>query len=145
MPTAFPFHHRIEVRFRDCDAMGHVNHAVYLTYLEQARFAFWREMTGAAAGPEAGIIIARAEIDYRSPAFAGEVVEVALGVDSIGRSSFTLLNAITAADKRLLAEARTVLVTYDYTANHSIPVSESARAFLERARLPGAAPSNPVK
>jgi YbgC/YbaW family acyl-CoA thioester hydrolase len=36
------FTHQLEVRFRDCDAMGHVNNAVYLTYLEQARFAHWR-------------------------------------------------------------------------------------------------------
>ena len=36
------FTHRLEVRFRDCDPMGHVNNAVYLTYLEQARFAHWR-------------------------------------------------------------------------------------------------------
>ena len=135
MPSPFAFSHRIEVRFRDCDAMGHVNHAVYLTFLEQCRFAFWRRVTGAAAGPEAGIIIARAEIDYRSPAFAGETVEVRLGVDAIGRSSFTLVNEIVAAgDGRLLAEARTVLVTYDYTANRSIPVPDRVRTVLERAR-----------
>ena len=35
------FEHEIEVRFRDCDALGHVNNAVYLTYLGQARFAHW--------------------------------------------------------------------------------------------------------
>src|SRR5438094_48480 len=49
MPSAFAFSHRIEVRFRDCDPMGHVNHAVYLTYLEQCRFAYWRHLTGAQA------------------------------------------------------------------------------------------------
>jgi acyl-CoA thioester hydrolase len=40
------FIHRVEVRFRDCDPMGHVNNAVYLTYLEQARFAHWRALWG---------------------------------------------------------------------------------------------------
>ena len=35
--------HRLQVRFRDCDPLGHVNNAVYLTYLEQARFNLWRE------------------------------------------------------------------------------------------------------
>ena len=40
------FVHRLEVRFRDCDPMGHANNAVYLTYLEQARFAHWREVWG---------------------------------------------------------------------------------------------------
>lgn len=137
MPLAdFPFRHRIEVRFRDCDAMGHVNHAVYLTFLEQARFVFWRQVAGGAAGGRgAGIIIARAEIDYRAPAFAGETVEVGIRVADVGRSSFTLANAIVnAADHRVLAEARTVLVTYDYAANRSIPIPDATRVLLERAR-----------
>ena len=38
---AFRVHCPVEVRFRDCDPMGHVNNAVYLTYLELARFAYW--------------------------------------------------------------------------------------------------------
>ena len=131
----FPFRHRIEVRFRDCDLLGHVNHVVYLTYLEQSRFMFWRTVTGEAAGPFDGLIIARAEIDYRSPAFAGETVDVGIRVESIGRSSFTLANEIVSGrDGRLLAEARTVLVTYDYEANRSIPIPDDRRALLERAR-----------
>ena len=101
MPSAFAFSHRIEVRFRDCDPMGHVNHAVYLTYLEQCRFAYWRHLTGAQAGPAARIIIARAECDYRAPAFFGEQLEVRVSVGDIGRSSFTLtyeiVNAMTEA------------------------------------------------
>ena len=42
----YAYRHRLSVRFRDCDAMGHVNHAVYFTYLEQCRLTFWREVTG---------------------------------------------------------------------------------------------------
>ena len=38
------FHHRLQVRFRDCDTMRHANNAVYFTYLEEARFAYWREV-----------------------------------------------------------------------------------------------------
>ena len=41
-----PYIHRLEVRFRDCDPMGHVNNAVYLTFLEQARFNHWRSLWG---------------------------------------------------------------------------------------------------
>ena len=65
------FSHRIEVRFRDCDPLGHVNNAVYLTYLEQARLFYWRSMWGfggAAAAALPGVIMARAEIDYKRPA-----------------------------------------------------------------------------
>src|SRR5262245_15233592 len=63
----YAYCHRLSVRFRDCDAMGHVNHAVYFTYLEQCRLTFWREMTGAPA-PHTRVIIAHAECDYLAPA-----------------------------------------------------------------------------
>ena len=43
--------HRLMVRFRDCDPLGHVNNAVYLTYLEQARFTLWRQQIGFVARP----------------------------------------------------------------------------------------------
>ena len=136
MPTVFAFRHRVEVRFRDCDAMGHVNHAVYFTYLEQCRFAFWRQVTGRSAGPGAGIILARAECDYRAPAFFGEQLEVRVNVADIGGSSFTLVyEIVNAATDQRLAEARTVLVAYDYSAGTSMPLAPEIRALLERARV----------
>ena len=69
--SGFAYRHRLSVRFRDCDAMGHVNHAVYFTYLEQCRLTFWREVTGAPS-PHTRVIIARAECDYRSAAHFGD-------------------------------------------------------------------------
>ena len=135
MPTEFAFSHRVEVRFRDCDPMGHVNHAVYLSYLEQCRFAFWHRLTGTTAGPASGIILARAECDYRAPAFFGEVLDVRLKVTDIGRSSFVLVYDITdTASGRHLADAATVLVSYDYAAGASVPISPDLRTLLEGAR-----------
>src|SRR3954470_17703950 len=89
MPPAPAYRHRLCVRFRDCDAMGHVNHAVYFTYFEQGRLTFWREVTGAPS-PHTRVIIARAECDYRAPAHFGDALEVRIGIGEIGRSSFTL-------------------------------------------------------
>ncbi len=134
--SRFAFTYRIEVRFRDCDPMGHVNHAVYLTYLEQTRFAFWRRLTGATEEPGAGIIVARVECDYRAPAGPGDLLDVGVGVGEIGRSSFTLTYRIVDATRnRTVADARTVLVAYDYAAGSSIPVPAATRALLEAARV----------
>jgi acyl-CoA thioester hydrolase len=134
--SRFAFTHRLDVRFRDCDPMGHVNHAVYLTYLEQCRFRFWRHLTGTPPGQRAGIIIARAEMDYRSPALPGETLDVGLNVAEIGRSSFTLTYEIDeVASGRRIADARTVLVTYDYEANAVVPVPPTIRELLENARI----------
>ena len=134
MPTDFAYRHRLSVRFRDCDAMGHVNHAVYFTYLEQCRLTYWRELTGAPS-PHTGVIIARAECDYQSPARFGDELEVRLNIDLIGRSSFTLVYKIVkAGGDQLVASGKTVMVSYDYAAAASMPLPDATRALLEKEK-----------
>lgn len=128
------FRHRLEVRFRDCDPMGHVNNAVYLTYLEQARFAHWRAVWGfdVEGLPEnaPGVILARAEIDYRRPARYGDTLEVRISLDRIGRTSFTYTYDIVDQDDRVVAEAKSVQVMYDYASGRPVPLSEEMRNKL---------------
>lgn len=126
------YRHRLAVRFRDCDAMGHVNHAVYFTYLEQCRLTFWREVTGAAS-PHTRVIIARAECDYRAPAHFGDELEVGVRVAAIGRSSFTLeYEIVQMPSAEPIAVGRTVMVAYDYESARSMPLPDETRALLER-------------
>ena len=128
------FSHTLEVRFRDCDAMGHVNNAVYLTYLEQARFAYWRWLWGSdmEALPQGtpGVILARAEIDYRRPAKYGDVLEIRISLEKLGRSSITSTYEVLNRKGELIANARTVLVTYDYKAGASVPIPEDIKARI---------------
>jgi acyl-CoA thioester hydrolase len=126
------FEHEIDVRFRDCDPMGHVNNAVYLTYLEAARFAWWRRAFGPLT--DRGFIVARVEIDYRKPALPGERLIVRLRVDGLGRSSFTVVyDILNARTREVVAEAKSVQVAYDYTQGKSMLLSEDFRAKLEAA------------
>jgi acyl-CoA thioester hydrolase len=128
----YRFAHRIDVRFRDCDSMGHVNNAVYFTYMEQTRFAYWRELLRARGGAPPGMILARAECDFRSPAVFGETVEVRMRAVSIGRSSFAAqYEIVNARDRRVLAEARSVQVMYDYQQSRSIPLPDDIRERIE--------------
>lgn len=132
--SAHAYRHRLTVRFRDCDAMGHVNHAVYFTYLEQCRLTCWRESTGAPS-PYTRVIIAHAECDYTAPAHFGDELEIGMSVAKIGRSSFTLAYEITrASDGRLIATGRTVMVAYDYTTLRSVLLPEETRALLEKCK-----------
>ena len=134
MPIDFAYRHRLSVRFRDCDAMGHVNHAVYFTYLEQCRLTFWREVTGTPS-PHTRVIIARAECDYRAPAHFGDELEVRVNIGEIGRSSFTLVYEIVqAGSDRLVASGKTVMVSYDYAAGASVPLPAATRTLLEKAK-----------
>lgn len=131
------FCHRLDVRFRDCDGMGHVNNAVYLTYLEQTRLLHWRERL--AVDPRRsgeGIILARAEVDFRSPATFGDTLDVGLVVAKVGQSSFSYdYEIVEAADGRLVAAARTVQVWFDYATGKSVPIPEQVRLKLEEEAL----------
>jgi acyl-CoA thioester hydrolase len=133
MSDAFQFSHRLIVRFRDCDAMGHVNHAVYFTYFEQCRFSWWRQLGSATGMPGATTVIVHAECDYRAPAHVHDELEIRLTLGAVGRSSVTLVyEIINVVTSRRLAEGRTVNVTVDATTGEPIPVPEATRALLER-------------
>jgi acyl-CoA thioester hydrolase len=148
------FSHRIEVRFRDCDPMGHVNNAAYLTYLEQARLAQWRALWGFGRVPDApvgaagatldsaasapldvpqtpGVILARVEVDYRVPARYGDLLDVRIGLAAVGRTSFTYEYEIVDAEARLVATARSVQVMYDYMAKCPVPIPERIRRLFD--------------
>ncbi len=111
--------------------MGHVNNAVYFTYLEQCRLTFWRQLTGEGS-PLSRVIVAHAECDYRSPALFGDRIEVGLNVGEIRRSSFVLVYQINHVESgRRLADGKTVMVTYDYAAGSSVPIPPATRSLLE--------------
>jgi acyl-CoA thioester hydrolase len=123
-----PFVHRETVRFNDCDPMGHLNNALFSTYLEQARLA-WFSTAGFgsdAEHPLRDVILARTEIDFRSPVTAGETVEIAVRPAGVGKKSFELAYELRAGG-RLVAEAKSVLVGYDYEQASSIEIPERWR------------------
>jgi len=128
--VSFPVHCPVEVRFRDCDAMGHVNNAVYLTYLEIARFAYWKAAEIGRLEGDISYIIARVEIDFRASAVPGDVIDVAISVRAIGRSSFTMEYEIRDREGQVIVTARSVQVAYDYAAKQSVPVPDAIRARI---------------
>ena len=120
--SEFPWRHRERVRFRDCDAMGHVNNAVFSTYLEEARIGVLGDLVE--------FILARVEIDFRSELRMGEEVEVRTRCSRIGTKSFDLEHVIAASGGRVVAEAKSVLVSYDYRLGESVPVPDGLRERL---------------
>jgi acyl-CoA thioester hydrolase len=132
--------HRLTVRFRDCDPLGHVNNAVYLTYLEQARFHLWRAQFGyvAKAASESGrrglgFILAKAEIDFTAQARYGDLLDVRLGLDGVRRSSFTYAyEIVNVATEQVVARATTVQVRFDYDAQEPVAVDDALREALGR-------------
>src|SRR5687768_12872963 len=136
----FAHRHRVQVRLVDTDAMGHVNNANYLTYVEIARVAYYEQVTGNALpigvhGAEEGMILAEIRMTYRSPAFYGETLTVETRIERIGRTSFGMVHRITAPESRygparLIAVADSTLVSYDYPDERAIPVPDEWRSAM---------------
>jgi acyl-CoA thioester hydrolase len=120
---------RVEVRFRDLDAFGHVNNAVTLSYVEQGRISYLRDVLRVDPIGRFPLIVAVVHVDYEAPAFFGETVEIASRIDWIGRTSLAMSHRLSAGgDGHDVARASTVLVAYDYQAATPIPVPDDWRA-----------------
>jgi acyl-CoA thioester hydrolase len=123
----FPFVHWLTVRFRDLDSLGHVNNAVYATYLESARIDFYQHLTGLPL-EQLNIILAELTISYKAPAFFNDSLAIGVRIGSFGTKSFTMEYVIArASDEALIASGRSVLVTYDYKAGKTMPVPDDLR------------------
>ena len=122
----------VEVTFRDTDAMGHANNAVYLTWFENGRIGYWRRMDGEGADYAAvPYVLARAEVDFRAPAHVGERLQLGVRLARIGGRSFDFRYRLERAkDGVLLAEGHTVQVMYDYRAARSIDMPADFRRRL---------------
>ncbi|NNE08685.1 MAG: acyl-CoA thioesterase [Gemmatimonadetes bacterium] len=121
----------VPVRFRDLDPMGHVNNAVYNTYLEESRMAFWKLVEPGRSLETVPFILARAELNYRSPARESEVIRVGVRVAWMGTSSFCFEHRLTEKQGgRLIAEAKSVLVYFDYETGRSAPIPERIRGLM---------------
>jgi len=128
----FTLTHDLVPRFRDTDAMGHINNAVYVSYLEVARQEYWRAFSGNEDYRRVPFILAGVRIDFRSEALVSEVLEVGIRCDWIGNKSFAFGYQIREKHSaRLVVEAASVQVCYDYEAKRSIEVSAELRRMLE--------------
>ena len=127
------FHHRtrVEVRFRDLDAFGHVNNAVTTSYVEHGRIRYLRDVLGFSPVGEMPMILAMIQVDYVTPIYFGEYVEVASRVDWIGTTSLAMSHRLSAGeDEHEVARATSVLVAYDYVESKPMPVPQEWRSTL---------------
>ena len=133
----------VEVRFRDMDSMGHVNNAVFFTYFENARIAYWRAVPGIRSRRALDYILARAECDFRSPVALEDELTCHIRVGSFGRSSFTFEYLLREERTgRIVAEGRTVQAMYDYASRTTRPIDEGLKAAIrefEKREIPSRA------
>ena len=121
----------LQVRFRDIDSMGHVNNAVYATYLEQARADYFEAVVGRPLH-EVGTVLVSLEIEFRAPVELGETVSVGLTVPELGESSIPMAYAVH-GDEGPAAVAETVQVAVDDEGD-ARPVPEAWRERIRERR-----------
>jgi acyl-CoA thioester hydrolase len=124
------FEHPVDVRWRDVDSLDHVNHAVFLTYLEEGRDAFYT----ATLGGDPVYVVARLEIDLRAEVrYPDRRVTVRVEVERLGTTSLTTRETILTPSGEVAAEARVVTVRWDAGQHQPVPFTEAERAELEQA------------
>ena len=128
------FEQAVDVRWRDVDALGHVNHAVFLTYLEVGRDAFYSQ----ALGGDPDYVVARIEIDLRAEVrYLDRRVTVRIAVERLGSTSLTTRETILTPSRQVAAEARVVTVRWDPSRRKPVPFSDAERTQLTAAMTPG--------
>jgi len=124
------FERSVDVRWRDADSLDHVNHAVFLTYLEEGRDAFYVQTLGS----DPSYVVARLEVDLRAEVrLSDRRVTVRVEVESLGTTSLTTRETILVPSGEVAAEARVVTVRWDADQHKPVPFTETERRQLTAA------------
>lgn len=125
---AASFEHPVAVRWRDVDALQHVNHAVFLTYLEEGRDAFYVH----ALDSDPHYVVARIEVDLVAEVrYPERAVTVLIEVERLGTTSLTTRETVRTAAGEVAAQARVVTVKWDAAGHKPVPFTEDERARLD--------------
>ncbi|MGA8454096.1 MAG: thioesterase family protein [Streptosporangiaceae bacterium] len=121
------FERVVDVRWRDVDGLNHVNHAVFLTYLEEARDAFYAQIMGS----EPIYVVVRLEVNFRAQVrYPDRRVTVRVEVVQLGSTSLTTRETILTPSGDVAADARVVTVRWDADSHKPVPFTEAERARL---------------
>lgn len=123
---------KIQVRFSDCDMMGHVNNAIYLSYFEMTRIHYFHHLLGKTWDwNKHGVLLRKNEVEYLKPVFLHENVEITLFTEHIGTKSFTMAYELH-VNGELRTTGKSVLVCYDSTIHQAIEIPAQQKTALEQ-------------
>jgi len=126
---SFKYKTTIETRFADFDMLGHVNNAVYFTYMEIARTKYWSQAVHW-DWKNTGVIIAKASVDYIAPILPEDKISIYVRTSRIGKSSFDLeylIVKIKNGEEVVCSKGKTVCVAFDYINNVSTSIPQNER------------------
>ena len=128
-----------EVRFRDLDAMRHVNNVAFVALMEDARMEYWKALTRVQDLKGINFILAEVSCRYLSPAYLGETIRIGIRASKMSTKSFQFEYRMEdKASGRLITEGSSVQVMYDYKQKKTMPLEQRMRdtvAALEQREL----------
>lgn len=128
--SEFEFTTPIEIRFSDLDAYGHVNNALFFTYLETARIKLFQKNFGAFLDSKLMFLVVRAECDYRLPIELNDPLQISVSTDQVRRSSFDFSYRMHNGSGKVFAEAKTVMVCYDPKSKKPVAIPPEIKAVF---------------
>lgn len=132
---SFEFTTSVDVRYNDIDSYGHVNNAIFGTYVEEGRIDYLEAVVGGdsaditGAGDETGMVVANLQLDFERPISLGDEVTVGVRVPRLGKSSFPFEYEIR-SNGEVAATGETTMVAYDRASASSCPIPDSWRETI---------------
>ncbi|MDA3902686.1 MAG: thioesterase family protein [Desulfuromusa sp.] len=120
----------IEIRFSDLDAYGHVNNALFFTYLETARVKLFQQHFGAFLDSNLMFLVVRAECDYRLPIELNDPLQITIHIDQVRHSSFNFSYQMHDGAGKIFAQANTVMVSYDPKIKKPVAIPPEIKAVF---------------
>ena len=128
--TDYPQHYELKTRWKDIDSFGHVNNAVFLTYIEDARIMYFKRWN--VAEKKRSLIVASIKIDYLRQIEHPSDLIVGQKISRIGNSSFDIQSAIFLNnDPKPAANSVVSCVCFDYQQSTSVPVYDEIKADFQ--------------
>lgn len=125
----FKYRTDLEMRFTDLDMMGHVNNAVYFTYMEIGRTKYWQQAINW-DWKRTGVVIGKAENTYIKPLHLGDKISIYVRTSRIGNTSFDLeyvIVKIKNGEETICSKGKTVCVVFDYETKSPVTIPDKER------------------
>jgi acyl-CoA thioester hydrolase len=132
MESRFTTQTTVTARFSDTDAMGHVNNARFISFMEEGRVCYFRKLypkeSLARIGELFPFILADIQCSFKKPVFCSHNIITTIGVTHFGTKSFTFeYDLFEEESGDLVATGKSIQVMYDYKTNQTIDIPQSLK------------------
>lgn len=128
--SLFRFRHAVTVRFKDIDVGGHAHHSQALVYFEEARWAYFRKLTGLGNPEDANYVLGDIHVRFLERVLFPQVLDVGVRVSKVGKKTFVMEYEVLSESGDCLLIGESVQVGFDYESGRSTALPENMRVAM---------------